>query len=168
MSYIEIEPNKLNDNLFRAVGDEWMLLSAVNDEGKVNTMTASWGCFGVLWNKPVAVCFIRPQRYTLGFVEQASKMTFTVLKDGYRDALRICGTKSGRDCDKITEAGLHVKIENGLAFFDEARLTVIGRKMYVGKIEKDGFCDELIRSKNYPSEDYHKVFICEIEKILKS
>ncbi len=54
-----IDPRELTDNFFEAIGKEWMLVTAGNKE-KFNMMTASWGCIGWLWNKPVAVAFIRP------------------------------------------------------------------------------------------------------------
>jgi len=43
------------------IGKEWMLIGALDGEG-ANAMTASWGCIGTLWNKPVCICYIRPQR----------------------------------------------------------------------------------------------------------
>ena len=63
-------PAALTDNFFSRIGEDWMLITAQSSQGEVNTMTASWGCAGILWNKPVAVCFIRPQRYTYGIVEE--------------------------------------------------------------------------------------------------
>ncbi len=168
MGYREISPDTLSGNVFSEIGDEWMLITAVKEDGSVNTMTASWGCMGVLWNKNVAVCFIRPQRYTLEFANEAEKITFSFLKSGYRDALTLCGRKSGRDCDKISQAGLNVRCENGVAFFDEARLTLVCRKLYVGKIEENCFVDMALREKNYPLQDYHRIFVCEIEKVLEA
>ena len=49
------------ENAFDLIGKEWMLVTASNS-GKFNTMTASWGGIGWLWNKPVAFIFIRPER----------------------------------------------------------------------------------------------------------
>ena len=59
--------------LFDRISREWMLISASDGE-KTNSMTASWGCFGVLWGKQVAVCFIRPQRYTFDITERADRL----------------------------------------------------------------------------------------------
>ena len=64
-----IDMRDLNDNVFETIGKEWMLVTAGNEE-KFNMMTASWGCLGWLWNKPVAVVFIRPERYTHQFIEE--------------------------------------------------------------------------------------------------
>ena len=59
----EINVSELKDNMFDAIGKEWMLVTAGNSSS-FNTMTASWGGVGVLWGKPVAFIFIRPERYT--------------------------------------------------------------------------------------------------------
>ena len=58
-----------SENAFDLIGKEWMLVTAGNKE-KFNTMTASWGGIGWLWNKPVAFVFIRPERYTHDFIER--------------------------------------------------------------------------------------------------
>ena len=65
----EIKATELTDNLFQTIGKEWMLVTAGTPE-KFNTMTASWGGTGWLWNKPVAFVFIRPERYTYEFIEK--------------------------------------------------------------------------------------------------
>ena len=65
----ELEVVDLEEDLLEGIGKEWMLVTAGTKE-KFNTMTASWGGIGWLWNKPVAFVFIRPERYTYQFVEK--------------------------------------------------------------------------------------------------
>ena len=67
-----IDPRELTDNFFEAIGKEWMLVTA-GTKDKYNMMTASWGCLGWLWNKPVAVMFIRPERYTHELIERRQR-----------------------------------------------------------------------------------------------
>ncbi len=62
--YAIVAPEDFDQSVFRLIGKEWMLVTAKNQEGKVNTMTASWGGLGVMWGKNVAVTVLRPQRYT--------------------------------------------------------------------------------------------------------
>lgn len=57
----KIDVTTLHDNVFTTIGKEWMLVAAGNEE-KFNMMTASWGCLGWLWNRPVAIVYIRPER----------------------------------------------------------------------------------------------------------
>ena len=52
----KLEVKDLKENFFEAIGKEWMLVTAGTKE-KFNTMTASWGGIGWLWNKPVAFVF---------------------------------------------------------------------------------------------------------------
>ena len=161
-----IRPDEIKDNIFSAINDEWMLVSAVNSKGKVNTMTASWGGFGIMWNKPVCVCVIRPQRYTSEFVKDSDRITLSFLEEGNREALKICGTKSGRDCDKIKEAGLETVVEDNCVFFAQSRLTVVGKKIYVSSFKEENFLDKSIIDSKYPTRDFHDVYVCEIERVV--
>jgi len=86
MKLINIEPEKLHADCFTMIGKEWMLITAEKD-GKVNTMTASWGGMGILWNKKVAFIFIRPQRYTKEFVDATSHLSLTFFDESYRKQL---------------------------------------------------------------------------------
>ena len=163
----KISPADLPDNFFSRIGDDWMLITAQNSQGEVNTMTASWGCAGILWNKPVAICFIRPQRYTYGIVEDAETLTLSFFAEGqYRDALRYCGTKSGRDGDKFAATGLTVDhAENGAPYVDEANLVLVCRKLYADDLKENCFIDpEML--KHYAARDYHRFYICEIAEVL--
>ena len=88
-------------------------------------MTASWGCLGWLWNKPVAVVFIRPERFTHEFIEANDTMTLSFLghSEEARKIYNFCGSKSGRDLDKCEATGLKpVVLEGGSIGFEQARL----------------------------------------------
>ncbi|MBR5871453.1 MAG: flavin reductase [Clostridia bacterium] len=162
-----ITPYELNENLFSLLDREWMLITARDPEtGKINTMTASWGGFGILWNKPVAFVFIRPQRYTYEFTEKADGMTLSFFSEEYRDALKLCGRTSGRDGDKIANAGLTPKLLDGRASFEEARMVMSCRKLYADDLKESAFVDPALLS-NYSAKDYHRMYIVEIEGIIK-
>ena len=70
--YKEIKPEELSGNPFRLIGKDWMLVTAKKDN-TINTMTASWGGMGVMWNKNVAVTVLRPQRYTKEFIDTSDR-----------------------------------------------------------------------------------------------
>lgn len=164
-TYKNILPSEIKENLFSEINDEWMLITAKKKDGSINAMTASWGGIGIMWGLPVCFCVIRPQRYTREFVDDSEKLTLTFLKEGYREALKICGAKSGRVCDKIKEAGLTPIVEDDFVGFEEAKMIIGGRKIYVGKIEESGFIDRTIIDSKYPMKDYHYVYVCSIEKV---
>ena len=161
--YVEISPYEL-DNALKLIGKDWMLITVQDGEG-ANAMTASWGCMGVLWNKPVAVCFIRPQRYTYGLAENEDRMSLAFFGEGYRDALSLCGSKSGRDCDKLSLAGLTVSDVYGVPVIDQASTVIIGKKLYADDLKEDNFVDKAMLD-NYKSKDFHRIYVLEIQKVL--
>lgn len=163
MAFREIKAEALNNCVFTDIGKKWMLISAQKNDGSINTMTASWGALGVLWNKNVFFCFVRPQRYTHEFTEESDKISISFFGEEYRDALTVCGRKSGRDCEKISLAGLTPFSQNGNVGFEEAERIIYGKKIYAGKLDPKAFISEDIE-KHY-NGDYHTVYICEIEKI---
>ena len=90
-SFKTISPESLNDNFFRRIDREWMLITA-GTLTRFNTMTASWGTLGILWHKPIAICFIRPQRFTFQFAEKHNYFTLSFLEEtiqGYSQFLRL-------------------------------------------------------------------------------
>ncbi len=161
----KIETKELNDNFIEAIGKEWMLVTA-GREGKYNTMTASWGCIGWLWNKPVAVIFIRPERYTHEFTEQDVPITLAFLGNSpeAKRAYNFCGSKSGRDFDKAKETGLEpIVTENGGVTFRQARLTLECRKLYKDCLKPECFIDQSLTQWYGQKGGYHDVYIVEIE-----
>ena len=157
-----ITPEEITDNTFKLVGKDWMLITAGSPDS-YNTMTASWGGVGVLWNKNIAWCVVRPGRYTYGFMEKAESFTLTFFDEEYRDALMLCGTKSGRDTDKAAETGLiPVAGElDGTTTFEQARMVLECRKLYFQDIDPANFVDASING-NYPDKDYHRMYVGEI------
>ena len=152
------------DPIFDRIGKEWMLISATDGE-HTNTMTASWGCCGILWNKPIAVCFIRPQRFTCPIVEASDTLSLAFLSEDYRAALTLCGRTSGRDGDKFAAAGLTVAKEDGIPYPAEAHTVLLCKKLYVDTLKKENFLLPELLS-HYPIDDFHRVFICEITDVL--
>lgn len=166
-TFHEIHPKNINENTFSLIGDDWMLISAMDPKtGKYNTMTASWGGFGVLFHKPVAYIFIRPQRYTKEFVDAAERVTLSFFGPEMRPALQLCGKKSGRDCDKIKEAGLTPFVDEKIVGFSQANKILVCRKLYAAPLVKDGFFGDKIPESVYAENDYHTMYILEIEKVL--
>lgn len=157
-----VEPEDIHENPFELIGDEWMLITAGPVEA-FNTMTASWGALGVLWNKEVAFCVVRPVRYTYEFMERSNTFTLLFFDSDYRTALELCGSRSGRDIDKAKEAGLTpVAGElDGTTTFAEARMVLECRKIYYTDIDPARFLDPGIDN-NYPQKDYHRMYVGEI------
>lgn len=139
-----------------------MLVAATDKDGKTNAMTASWGGLGVLWGKKVAFVFIRPQRYTKKFVDDAENFSLSFFEESYKPMLGYMGKVSGKDEDKIKKSGLTVQYKDGAPVFKEASLTLICRKMYRQTLEEDCFVDKTNIGKWYPQKDYHDMYVAEI------
>lgn len=152
----------LKESVFSLIGDRWMLVAATDKSGKTNAMTASWGGMGVLWGKKVAFVFIRPQRYTKRFVDEAAKFTLSFFDDSYKNMLGYMGKVSGKDEDKIAKSGLTVTDKDGAPVFKEASLTLVCRKMYRDTLKEENLIDKSIIEKWYPQKDYHDVYVAEI------
>ena len=155
----------LTFNPFTLIGSEWMLVTA-GDEAGHNTMTASWGGFGVLWKKDVSFIFVRPQRYTLQFMEQQDSYSLCFFDKPYKSALAYCGAHSGKDVDKDKETGLTPLFDQAAPYYAEARLVIFCKKMACQDLSPDSFITPTIDGEIYPNKDYHKMFIGSIEKVL--
>lgn len=158
----------LSENFFETISKEWMLITAGNSE-KFNTMTASWGGIGYLWNKPVAFIFVRPERYTFGFIEKNELLTLSFLGEENRNIYNICGTKSGRDTDKVKKSGLKpITTPEGQITFEQARLTLECRKLYKQTLKPDSFLDKKPLEKWYNEQGgLHEMYIVEIVNVWK-
>ncbi len=167
--FTAIEPKNITENNIKMIGDKWMLVTAGSvssaEEKTWNTMTASWGGLGYLWNKPVAFVFVRTERYTYEFTEQNDTMTLSFFENEYKKALTFCGTKSGRECDKAKETGLTpIQTENGSVAFEQASTILECKKLYIDMLGEKGFLDPSILDKWYKEEGMHRLYICEITK----
>jgi flavin reductase (DIM6/NTAB) family NADH-FMN oxidoreductase RutF len=147
---------------------QWLLLTSGDfDTGHFNAMTVGWGSLGTMWSRPFAQVVVRPTRYTYGFMERYDTFTLCAFPDDYRKALNLLGTKSGRDGDKIAEAGLTPIASTQVAApgFAEANLIVECRKMYWQDMDPAHFLDPAI-DRNYAKKDYHRIYFGQIVAIL--
>ncbi len=167
-TFKELSINDLKINPFEMIGHEWMLITAKHEE-KINTMTASWGGMGVMWNHNVVFVFIRQSRYTKELIDNTDKFSLTFYPKNEKKTLAYFGTTSGRDEDKISKVGYHVIFDNDTPYFEEAKLTFICKKLSRHYIGKEGMLSDEINPKWYSGADennYHDMYIGSIEKIL--
>ncbi|HEX2393943.1 MAG TPA: flavin reductase [Bacteroidales bacterium] len=157
-----VNPDTLNDNFFKVIHRDWMLITA-GTMNSFNTMTASWGATGILWNKKIAICFIRPVRYTFEFAEKSNLYTLSFFDDEHQDALNFCGSNSGRNVDKMAKTGLKpIETPEGSITFAQSRLVFECRKLYSDYIKEEFFSEKNLIGLHYPHKDFHKFYIGEI------
>ncbi|MGE4353984.1 MAG: flavin reductase family protein [Oscillospiraceae bacterium] len=165
MSFIKIKPEDIEKNTFEVIGNNWLLLTAGNMDS-YNTMTVSWGGLGVLWKKNVATVYVRPQRYTYEFMEKNDYFTLSAYPETMHDKLALCGSKSGRDIDKVASCGFTPKSgEAGGVYFDEAEFVLVCRKLYYNDFDPKHFLVPEIED-CYTNHDYHRMYIGEIVEAL--
>ena len=165
MEYRKIEPSQIAENPVEMLNKEWALLTAQH-EGKINTMTVSWGTMGVLWRKNIVQVFIRPQRYTKEFVDSEERFTLSFYGEDRKKELTHLGRVSGRDENKIETVGFTPRMFGAAPAFEEARLVLVCKKLYAQPIDPKCFlpgntCEE----ENYPLKDYHTMYVGEIEEV---
>lgn len=160
MAFAKKDLKKAEFSPYELIGDEWGLLTA-GDKSSHNTMTISWGQTGVLWNKPVFTVFVRPTRYTTGFMDSSDKFTVSCFGKGYRKELGFCGSHSGKDVDKDAETGFTPIELEGAAAYEQAEKVFLCKKLYVQDMDKSGFTgSECLNF--YEDEPMHRIYIGEI------
>jgi len=165
------QPLPLNSLLVKPVHlwDTQHLLLTSGDfaQGTFNAMTVGWGSLGVMWGRPFVQVVVRPVRYTYEFMERYDTFTVCAFSKECAEALELLGSKSGRESDKIAEAGLHpiASMKVAAPSYAEAELILECRKLYWDDIDKAHFLDVGIEEK-YPRKDYHRIYYGEILAVL--
>lgn len=160
----EISPKEIPDNIIKAISEEWMLVTAGNENG-YNMMTASWGFAGEIWGNDAVMAVIRPQRYTMEFIDKSDYFTLSFY--GENKAIhKICGSKSGRDVNKTELCALTPVFDGEATYFEQARLVIICKKQYVQQMRPECFTDTAPEKRWYPEKDYHYMVIGKAEKVL--
>ena len=163
MMFHEIAPKTLTENVFSLIGDRWMLITAGTAE-RCNTMTASWGGLGVLWGAPAATIYLRPQRYTKEFVDEAGRFTLSFYGEGAKKELGYLGKVSGRDEDKFAACGFHVAAAGQAPYIQEADLVLVCKKRYWNDLDPAHMDAEALQE--YKAKDYHRMYLGEITQVL--
>ena len=133
-------------------------------EGKVNTMTIGWGTIGIEWGKPIFVAYVRDSRYTMEMLGKNPEFTVNVpLGQVDQKILGYCGTKSGRDTDKIADLGLTLEPGDTVSVpgIQELPLTLECKVLYAQKQENDKLPAPLV-DRYYAGGDFHTAFYAEI------
>ena len=164
-SFHEMDWKELSFNPFTKISKQWMLVTAGSEE-KSNTMTASWGGVGFIWNKPVSFIFIRPQRYTKEFLDREAGYSLCFFDESHRAALNYGGSHSGRDGDKAKACQLTTAFCDGIPYYEEAELVLLCKKLYHQDMAAESFADPALLKQNYPGNDLHTAYIGEIVKVL--
>ncbi|MBQ9979746.1 MAG: flavin reductase [Oscillospiraceae bacterium] len=161
----KITPEEITLSPFSGISKGWSLICA-GDREKNNFMTASWGFMGHMWGKDCAIAAVRPQRYTIEFMEKQDTFSMCLMDGQCREEMNFCGSKSGRDFDKAAETGLTVGFSGETPYVEQAKFVLVCKKLYVDSLKKENFLDGSIPAAVYAADDYHKMFYGEIVEVL--
>ena len=146
---------------------EGALLAALDAGGRPNTMAIGWGTIGVIWGKPIYVCLVRPSRYTYGCIEATGDFTVNLPYPEQKQAVMLCGTKSGREVDKFPACGF-TPLDTGVVRspgIAECGLTFACRVVHYNDVQPGQMAPEIL-SGAYPSGDFHRCYFGEILRTL--
>lgn len=127
-----------------------LLTSSVGD--KVNSMVIGWGTVGVNWNRPVFAAYVRTGRYTRELLDQNPEFTVNIpLGDPDKNTIAVCGSKSGRDMDKLNACGLHAVPGESVSVpaIREFPVTLECKILY-RQIQEPGLLPEALAERFYP------------------
>jgi len=160
----KVEPKEIQGNVFTMISQGWGLVTAGTPQD-FNTMTVSWGGLGFLWARPVCNVYVRESRHTYRYMEEGEYFTLSLFAPGeYRDQLKVLGSKSGRDMDKMHDSGLTpIEVEGQMAFA-EAETVLVCRKLYSKLFDAEQLPAEVMASaySGINEGDLHKEYIAEI------
>lgn len=167
----KIEPTELDDNVFKLVGQDYTVITAGTDS-LYNSMTASYGGWGQLFELPVTWCFLNASRYTLEFIKKEQTYTMSYFADRYKEQVVFFGSKSGRNSDKMKESELTlVKTPSGNLSYKEARLIIECKLTAITETNPKDFYMEKGKAfvekgiKDGNGKEYHKLVFGEITNV---
>ena len=146
------------------------ILATTKAGDQVNTMTIGWGTLGIEWGRPVFILFVRESRYTKKMLEENGEFTINVpMGDVNKKILSYCGTKSGRDTDKIADLGLTLEEGEHISVpgIKELPLTLECKVIYQQDQDPNAILPE-IQKRSYPPffpdgrGDYHTAYYGQI------
>ncbi|GHT33199.1 hypothetical protein AGMMS49574_18350 [Bacteroidia bacterium] len=165
----EITPKEIPGDVFTLVSEDFSVITGGTPE-LYNTMVASWGGWGTLFNKPAAWCFLRSSRYTLELIRKDLTYTVSFFDDEYKGDILAFGAKSGRDSEKMKETKLTaVQTPAGSMSYKEAKIIIACKLVEVTTVSPDDFLTEegrtFVTDAYAETKAYHKIVFGEITNV---
>jgi flavin reductase (DIM6/NTAB) family NADH-FMN oxidoreductase RutF len=164
--FTSVKETEIEESVFKLVGKDWTIITS-GDSAHYNSMVASWGGWGILFEKPVTWCFLRSSRYTLELIKKHHTYTMTYFDDSYKKDIMLFGTKSGRDSNKMKETVLTaIQTPSGNLTYKEAKLIIECTLVELTTVSPDDFLapssKEFIVDAYEETNEYHKLVFGEI------
>ena len=166
-NFVTVAPEDFDENIFNLVGKDWTVITAGEQP---NSMVASWGGVGIMFNKPVTWCFLRANRYTLEKIKETGIYTMCYFPEEHKGDIMPFGTKSGRNTDKMAQTKLTPMLTPaGAPAYEEAKIIIECKLIAAPTVSKDEFYTqegkEFLQGGYDEAKDWHKLVYGEITKI---
>lgn len=163
----EVSTRDLSFNVFQTVANEWAVVT-VQDEGKVNGMTVSWFQMGHMWRDDVVTVYVRPQRHTYPLINRADTFSLCFFEQTpeAKKQMSYLGSASGKEHDKLAECGCTAGYDDLTPYIEQAKWAFICEIIYEQDIDPTGFRDKAIVEKEYAPQDFHRMYVGRIKKVL--
>lgn len=169
--YKPIAATEIPDNVFKLVGQDYTVITA-GTETEYNSMTASYGGWGQLFESPVTWCFLNASRYTLEFIKKEQTYTMSYFPEQFKEQVLFFGSKTGRESDKMKENKLTVvKTPGGNIAYKESRLIIECKLIQITETNPKDFYSEKGKAfvekgmKDGNGKEYHKLVFGEITNV---
>ena len=149
------------DKTLEMLASGGLLLASTREDGASNVMTIGWASVGVIWGVPVMVVLVRPSRYTYRFIETSRLFTVNVPTQAMRPYVNICGTKSGRDVDKLAGVPTSMGQRVDAVVLKECPLVYECKVVHTNDVIPENLVPDVAR-RAYPLGDYHRLFYGQI------
>jgi len=154
---------KYLDEIYDAMRTSGVFFTAGVPVDGVNTTTITWGTFGRLWNRPIAIIPIRSRRYTYELVDKYGEFTISVPRKDLFKELSAAGSFTGRNRDKFTDLHLHPAKARKVNTYviSDCGLHIECRVIYRYPIVAENL-DPVIEHEIYAVNAHHEMFYGEI------
>ncbi len=156
----QLDPMSVMQKAMKRIEKGAFLTVSFLDE--INIMTIGWAMFGIVWQKPILMVAIRSTRYTYTLIEKINNFTVSVPAGGMEKELTFCGTRSGRNCDKLQKCNLEAidgrVVESPILKLDGIHFEC--RIVFKTAMEPVNLV--FTYEKHYPKKDYHTLYFGEI------
>jgi flavin reductase (DIM6/NTAB) family NADH-FMN oxidoreductase RutF len=134
-----------------------LLLASTRSDGRSNAMTIGWATVGVIWGLPIVVVLVRPSRYTYSFIEDSKVFTVNVPSPEMADFVQLCGTRSGRDVDKLAQVATSMGQKVNCVTLGACPLVYECQVVHWNDVQPSVLAPSILSSA-YARDDFHRLY----------
>lgn len=138
-------------------------LLVTKTDDKINAMQIGWGYMGYMWKKPSILISVRHSRYSYELLTNSDAFVISIpVNDDLKEVVKICGTYSGRNVNKIEKCGFEME-EGKMVDVPHIKgcISYECKIMYRQTIDSE-LIDRQLRELSYKNNDYHVMIYGEI------